>query len=149
MYVQYLNTTQCHRPIVVVTGGFVHCSGSLVIRTVYKLALHRAQARPWPASNKSAHCQGIEGAWQRALGLPGHARWWAGRRCAVALSEPPCCLGTAAATWQVLGIGQRGFRPWGFRAAGPSPLPPMGLWGFQVGPQTLLPPCPPKEHFCT
>ena len=22
MYVQYLNTTQCHRPIVVVTGGF-------------------------------------------------------------------------------------------------------------------------------
>ena len=101
MYVQYLNTTQCHRPIVVVTGGFVHCNGSSVIRTVYKLALHRAQARPWPASNKSAHCQGLDGAWQRALGLPGHARWWAGRRCAVALSGPQCCLGTVAATWQM------------------------------------------------
>ena len=66
-------------------------------------------------------------------------------RCGPEWTSVP--LGTAAATWQVVGTQQRGFRPWGFRAAGrspPSPLPPMGLWGFQVGPKTRPPPPVPK-----
>ena len=103
----------------------------------------RLPARVRIARGEGGHCEG-------APWLPGHTQWRAGtapRGSGLERSTLP--LGTVVAVWWVE-VGGVAFSRGALGPLAPAPPlpPPMGLWGFQVGPWTP-PLVAPKDHFCT